>query len=257
MILRPISTGRTLRTVTNQAYQFYTPPISSSFISSSRFLSTMADKTIPERRLKNQAIFVCDLQDKFRPAIFSFDKILLTTQKILRAAKTFNIPVYVTTQNAARLGGPVPELEKPLAEVNATVIDKTRFSMWVPELAQHFASHYDNSGGSTDDLSPPECQVVIVGIESHICVTQTALDLLAAGHDVYVLADGVSSCNQEEVPIALARLRGEGATVTTSESWLYETMGDAAISEFKDIAKLVKDTNADTKLVLNSLLSKI
>ncbi|EMR69436.1 putative isochorismatase domain-containing protein 2 protein [Eutypa lata UCREL1] len=121
--------------------------------------------------------------------------------------------------------------------------------MWVPELAQHFASHYDNSGGSTDDLSPPECQVVIVGIESHICVTQTALDLLAAGHDVYVLADGV--------PIALARLRGEGATVTTSESWLYETMGDAAISEFKDIAKLVKDTNADTKLVLNSLLSKI
>lgn len=72
---------------------------------------------------------------------------------------------------------------------------------------------------------------VIVGIESHICVTQTALDLLQDGHAVYVIADGVSSCNKEEVPIALARLRQAGAVVTTSESWIYECAGDAAIDE--------------------------
>lgn len=72
---------------------------------------------------------------------------------------------------------------------------------------------------------------VIVGIEAHICVTQTALDLLDEGHKVYVLADGVSSCNKEEVPLALARLRSEGAIVTTSESFTYELMGDAAIPE--------------------------
>lgn len=72
---------------------------------------------------------------------------------------------------------------------------------------------------------------IIVGIESHICVTQTTIDLLRAGHKVYVIADGVSSCNKEEVPIALARLRHEGAIVTTSESFIYEAVGDAGRPE--------------------------
>jgi isochorismate hydrolase len=73
---------------------------------------------------------------------------------------------------------------------------------------------------------------IIVGIESHICVTQTTIDLLRAGHKVYVIADGVSSCNKEEVPIALARLRHEGAVITTSESFIYEFMGDAGTDEY-------------------------
>lgn len=62
-------------------------------------------------------------------------------------------------------------------------------------------------------------------------MTQTAIDALAAGHKVYIPADGVSSCNPQEIPIALARLRQAGAVVTTSESWLYECMGDAGIAE--------------------------
>lgn len=103
-------------------------------------------------------------------------------------------------------------------------------------------------------LPGPELkEVVIVGIESHICVTQTTLDLLARGHRVYVLADGVSSCNKEEVPIALARLRAEGAVVTTSESWLYECMGDAGIAEFKGVAGVVRDFSSKTSQVLQSL----
>ena len=90
--------------------------------------------------------------------------------------------------------------------------------MWVPEIAAALAS-----GGARE--------VVVLGIEAHICVTQTTLDLLAHGHKVYVLADGVGSCNKEEVPIALRRLRQEGAVVTTSESFLYECLGDAGIAE--------------------------
>ena len=73
--------------------------------------------------------------------------------------------------------------------------------------------------------------VAIVGIETHICVTQTALDLVADGHKVFVLADGVSSCHEGERGIALDRLRQEGVTVTTSESFLYECMGDAQAEE--------------------------
>jgi isochorismate hydrolase len=99
--------------------------------------------------------------------------------------------------------------------------------------------------------SPLSC--VIVGIESHICVTQTALDLLNDGHSVYVIADGVSSMNKEEVPIALARLRHAGVQVVSSESFMYEVMGDAAIPEFKEMIKLVKETSEKTKEVLQTL----
>ena len=80
--------------------------------------------------------------------------------------------------------------------------------------------------------SNQQYQVAIVGIETHICVTQTALDLLSEGHRVYVLVDGVSSCNAGERTVALERLRAEGAIVTTSESFLYECMGDAGIPEY-------------------------
>ena len=121
----------------------------------------------------------------------------------------------------------------------AAHVDKTAFSMCVPEIQSA--------------LSSGSHEVAIVGIESHICVTQTTLDLLANGHKVYVLADGVSSCNKEEVPIALGRLAREGAIITTSESFLYECMGDAGIAEFKEVAKLIKETKENTKETLQTL----
>ncbi|RMX91473.1 hypothetical protein D0867_14950 [Hortaea werneckii] len=77
------------------------------------------------------------------------------------------------------------------------------------------------------------------------------------GHKVYVIADAVSSCNPQEVPIALARLRAEGAIVTTSESFMYECMGDAGIAEFKGIAGTVKEWNQATKENLSALCSKM
>ena len=101
--------------------------------------------------------------------------------------------------------------------------------------------------------SPSHYQIAIVGIESHICVTQTALDLLAEGHTVYVLADGVSSCNEGEIGVALRRLAREGAVITTSEGWLYECMGDASIPDFKAIAGLVKETKDSTKDAVQTL----
>ncbi|EDN98703.1 hypothetical protein SS1G_13562 [Sclerotinia sclerotiorum 1980 UF-70] len=140
---------------------------------------------------------------------------IATTQKMIKASEILHIPIYATTQNRARLGETCAELSIPHAVEHA---DKTAFSMWIPSICRHF-----NSG------APAE--VIIVGIESHICVTQTALDLLANGHKVYVLADGVSSCNPQEIPIALERLRAAGAIVTSSESIMYEIMGDASIPE--------------------------
>jgi len=175
---------------------------------------------------------------------------VLTTQKLLRAAAHLQVPIYVTTQNAAKLGPTAPELAALLAAAGPLVRaeeDKTRFSMWTPAVAAHFAAERPGA----------KSQIAIVGIETHICVTQTALDALRAGHAVYVVADGVSSCNREEVAVALARLRAAGAAVTTSESWLYELMGDAGIPEFRSVAGLVKETSADTKAVLSALFPKM
>ncbi|KIW49738.1 hypothetical protein, variant [Exophiala xenobiotica] len=157
---------------------------------------------------------------------------------MVKAAKIFNMPIYITTQNASRLGATVSEITSvlPTDSSATTEVDKTAFSMLVPELTSQLATN------PASHLS-----VIIVGIETHICVTQTALDLLALGHKVYILADGVSSCNAGERPVALARLAREGCTVTTSESLLFELVGDAKDGNFKAISGLVKETKDETK----------
>ncbi|KAI4253725.1 MAG: hypothetical protein LQ352_003523 [Teloschistes flavicans] len=158
---------------------------------------------------------------------------------MLKASVILNVPVYATTQNAARLGPICSELPLPPSAFHA---DKTAFSMMIPALQ----SALNGTQGTSK-------RIAIVGIESHICVTQTALDLLKMGHQVYVLADGVSSCNEGEVGIALRRLAHAGVTITTSESWLYECMRDASIPEFKQIAALVKETKETTRDAVQTL----
>lgn len=136
-----------------------------------------------------------------------------------RPGAILSIPIYATTQSLDRLGPLCSELFS--SSITLLQIDKTAFSMLVPELRFAMTS-----------ASPHPYQIAIVGIEAHICVTQTVIDLLADGHKVYVLADGVSSCHEGEIGIAMKRLAREGAVITTSESWLYECMGDANIAEY-------------------------
>jgi Isochorismatase family len=126
-------------------------------------------------------------------------------------------------------------------------VDKTAFSMLVPELTSRLIAQSQRTLAGPGTAPISVVSVILVGIETHICITQTALDLLSLGHKVYVLADGVSSCNAGERGIALARLAQEGCVVTTSESVLFELVGDAAAKDFKAIAKLVKDTKDSTK----------
>lgn len=94
--------------------------------------------------------------------------------------------------------------------------------------------------------------------KSHVCVLQTLLSLSAQPNDIkyttYILADGISSCNSFEVPIAIARLRQEGGIITTSESIAFQLMGDAASPHFKSFSKLVKEEKNSTKMVGEFLL---
>ncbi|RMJ27918.1 isochorismatase [Aspergillus sp. HF37] len=214
----------------------------------------MAAPTISRAcRIRNPALFICDIQEKFRPAIFEFNKLssslVNTTTKLLKAAGPLNIPIYVTTQSRAKLGDTVAELHPYTspstnsANVRAN-IDKTFFSMITPEIDAQLPSPRGENG---------PLDAIIVGIESHICVTQTTLDLLERGHRVYVIVDGVSSINPEERGVALARLRDAGAVVTSSESVMFEVMGDAKNEGFKEVSGVVKEMKEETKEAMGIL----
>ncbi|CAN6595359.1 hypothetical protein TRVA0_001S01090 [Trichomonascus vanleenenianus] len=181
------------------------------------------------------ALFICDIQERFRSTIFGYDQVISTANRMLKAAKILDLPVYVTTQSRAKLGETVKELDVSRAVINT---DKTKFSMMTPEVAQKL---------------PRGTPVAMVGIESHVCVLQTTLDLLKSGHPVYLLTDGISSANREEQPIALKRLARQGAIVTTSESFLFEAMGDAKIDQFRAISALIKEEKNQTRQALETL----
>lgn len=142
----------------------------------------------------------------------------------MRAAKILEIPVIVTEQNPRALGVTVPlTLESLPSTLYTGPIAKTKFSMVLPEVLSQLEAFGTKS-------------VVIFGIESHVCVLQTALDLLELDFGVHILLDGISSCNHDEVPVAVARLRAAGCQITTSESALFQLMGTSIC--FNSVVKL-------------------
>lgn len=208
------------------------------------------------RRLAHPVLFICDLQDKFRGPIAHFPAVLATTQKLLRAAAALKIPIVATTQSRAKLGETCAELELGSTYPLVADVDKTAFSMWLPAVTGALAKlpgpAIDTNTANKMGRGGPY-DVIIVGIETHICVLQTTLDALRAGSRVWVVQDGVSSCNEGERGVALARMRQEGARVTTSESLMYEMMGDAKDEAFRDIARIVKEAKDSTREGLEKL----
>ncbi len=99
--------------------------------------------------------------------------------------------------------------------------------------------------------------IILVGIESQICITQTTLDLLELGYGVYLISDGISSVNKQEIPIALKRLSNEGAIITSSESIMFEVLNDATHNGFKEMQKLLKETKNETNEALKALTSRL
>ncbi|KAI0313451.1 Isochorismatase-like protein [Amylostereum chailletii] len=197
-------------------------------------------KIVPGRTI----FFLCDMQTRFRIAIHGFDHLISTGRKMLKAAKILDVPVIITEQNPKALGPTVPELspaEFQLGPLHLGTFDKTLFSMATPDVLSLLNKHNTKS-------------VVLFGIESHVCVLQSTLDLLSAGYDVHVLADGVSSCNQEEVPFALALMRQAGAQITTSESLLFQLQKDSSSPNFKAFSNTIKEEKDTTRTVLEGLL---
>ncbi|KAI8984984.1 Isochorismatase hydrolase [Trametes punicea] len=186
--------------------------------------------------------FACDIQTRFKPLIYGFDHVVATAHKMFRLAKVLEVPVLITEQNPRVLGETVPELDHaPLGKLFLGNYPKSAFSMAMPPVTALLKQHDFKS-------------VVLFGIESHVCVLQTALDLLALGYDVHVLADGVSSCNRDEVGTALARMREAGAQITTSESAAFELQGDADKPNFKAFSSIIKEERDNTQKALEVLV---
>jgi len=131
----------------------------------------------------------------------------------------------VTEQNPEKLGRTLPELDIS----KASLIDhKMIFSMYTPKVSTFFNSNPDIKS------------VVLFGIESHVCIYQTAIDFLSRNYQVFLLADGIDAQKQEELQISFDQLRAFGAIVTTSDSFIFQIMRTAEHPDFKAISSLIK-----------------
>ena len=168
------------------------------------------------------AIVVVDVQEAFRPGVDRFEQVAGGAAALVRAAHIMGLPVVVTEQYPQGLGATVPEVADHLGDVEP--LPKTVFS-----------------GASADgfDLGGRD-QVLICGIETHVCVYQTAAELLADGVEVHVAEDAVGSRSALNRDVGLRKMAELGAKATSVETALFEMLGRAGTDEFKQVQGLVK-----------------
>jgi len=171
-------------------------------------------------------LLVIDVQEVLVPAMADPARVIKGAALLMQAANRLAIPVVVSEQYPRGLGPTVAEL-RALAPEGA-VLDKVHFSCAADSALK---GKLDGAGAK---------QVVIVGIEAHVCVLQTALELLAEGWEVFVVADATASRTEANHALAMARLAAAGATIGSVEMVVFEWLRRAGTPEFKELSKLVK-----------------
>jgi nicotinamidase-related amidase len=174
------------------------------------------------------ALLVVDIQEKLLPPIFQKEQLVRNAKLLIRAASVLKIPAIVSTQYAKGLGGTVPEVASLLPETEA--IDKNLFSCFGSEV---FCTLLKRLPGNRNTL-------LLCGMESHICVTQTALAALRDGYIVHVASDAVSSRSEWNWKIGLERMRSAGALISSTEMMIYELMRSSASPAFKEMLPYLK-----------------
>jgi nicotinamidase-related amidase len=177
---------------------------------------------------EHSMLVVVDMQEPFLAAIKVRQLIEDNIAFLLQTAQLLGIPILATLQNRERLGETVPTVSTYLPEEPAPV-DKLCFSCLG---AEGFAKALQETGRR---------QVVLTGIEAHICIMQTALDLLKSGYRVHVPYDAVASRSKLDWKYALFRLQHAGAIITSVESVIYEWLYQAGTDEFRQILPLIKE----------------
>ena len=185
---------------------------------------------IPRLRAEDATLLVIDLQERLMPTILDAETTVHHATLLVRMAKALGLPVLVTEQYVKGLGSTVEPLRSELGD-GASRFEKTRFSGLVPEVLDHLR----RSGRG---------QVLVTGVEAHVCVLQTVLDLAAAGFVPFLALDAISASRPGSIGPAVRRMERAGAVPTGVVSAMYELLGDAMHPAFKaclPIAKEVRD----------------
>lgn len=181
----------------------------------------------PELLSRNESrLLIVDVQEKLVPKIANLERLVANCRMLIQGAKILAVPVFATEQYPKGLGSTVPRL----AELLEGPSQKLRFSC--AEVLD-----WGTAVGQSDN----RFQIVVAGMEAHVCVLQTVLDLLGNGFQVFVVADAVSSRSELDWKFALDRMSDGGATIVTTESVLFEWCAVSGTPEFKQISQLIKE----------------
>jgi nicotinamidase-related amidase len=174
------------------------------------------------------ALIVVDIQEKLLPPIWERERLLRNSQLLIRLAGTLKIPAIVSTQYAKGLGDTAPEIAFLLPDT--TPIDKTMFSCFGTDV---FCSMLRRLPGQRTTM-------LLCGMETHICVMQTALAALREGYVVHVASDAVSSRAEWNWRIGLDRMRAAGAVISSAEMMTYELLRSSGTPAFKELLPYLK-----------------
>ena len=174
------------------------------------------------------ALVVIDIQEKLLPPIFEKERMVRNSQLLIRGAGILKIPAMVTTQYAKGLGKTVADIASLLPGTEA--IDKDRFSCFGSDT---FCNLLKRVPGNRNTL-------LLCGMESHICVAQTALGALREGYLVHVASDAVSSRTEWNWKIGLERMRAAGAVISSTEMIVYELMRSSSAAAFRELLPYLK-----------------
>ena len=166
------------------------------------------------------------MQERLLPAIFEKERVVQNTLRLIQGAGVLRVPVFATEQYRKGLGPTVPEVAAAIP--GFAPMEKVAFSAcgaagFIPAL-------------KTKEVS----EAILCGIEAHVCVSQTCLDLLDRGFRVFVVADAVSSRTPENYSFGVDRMRAAGAVIVSTEMVLFELLEQAGTAEFKQILTLIK-----------------
>ena len=176
-------------------------------------------------RAKAQLLII-DMQERLLPAMAAPEQALKNAIILAKAARALDLPINVSEQYPKGLGHTVGALKDEIG--NRPVDEKVEFSCWKNAALRERISQHKRE------------QVVLAGIEAHVCVLQTAMDLKAAGYQVFAVADAMSSRGEDSAAIACDSMRQAGIAIVTTEMVIFEVLGAAGTPEFKQLSGLIR-----------------
>lgn len=176
-------------------------------------------------RREDCCLLVIDIQERLTPVMKYKDQVIENTKILLEGAKEMDIPVLVTEQYPKGLGSTVEEIKDHLGE--AKIFAKKSFTAYIDEVRRELKDLNRN-------------KIIIVGMESHVCVYQTTRDLLDHGYEVYIVNDGVASRTKANYLNGLEQMRCMGAVISNTETVIFDLLKMAGTPEFKKMSKLIK-----------------